>query len=142
MMDLNKIFEYVIEGMKWLTVGGVLTYIGIMLSNPVSLLLSKRIRDQQELDTVIEQESSKLGLEGIKGILCDEVEGLAYKDSDGTPIIEIGGVSANRGRVRHELYHHYKGDCETLANNWLNEIKYWLVKEPRACLYQSIRIKI
>ncbi len=141
-MDLNGILEYVTEGMKWLAVGGATGYIGIMLSGTFVSLFSKRIRDQQELDTVVEEESSKLELDGVKGVLRDYSECVSYVDSDGISVIEVGGFYANRGGVRHELYHHFKGDCKRSVNNWPIEAKYLLMIEPRACLYQSTKIKL
>lgn len=142
-MDPKEILGYVTEGMKWLAIGGTSTYVGIMLSNPISMLFSKKIRNQGELDSIIEDESTKLGLHGVKGIFSDENIGCAYLDTQGTPTIEVGGIGANASNVRHELYHIFRGDCNpTQANSFISGIKYLVIKEPRASLYQSTGIKL
>lgn len=91
-MNPNEIFEYITEGIKWLAVDEVSTYLTVMLSNPISMLFSKRIRNQEELDKVIEKESSRLGLKGIKGVLKEKDEGLAYIDNYQNLVIEVGGA--------------------------------------------------
>jgi len=143
-MSINEIYDCVTSGMNWLTIYGGCTYAGIMLSNFPSLKFSKKIRTQQELDFVVEEESHKLGLKNIRGILANKgkCHGLAYIGEDGTPTIEVGGLYASKSGVRHELYHHYKDHCNPMKENWFPEAKYWFVEEPLACLYQTFRIKI
>jgi len=41
-MEPSEIFEYVYEGVKWLTMGGVTAYVGLLLSSPISDIFSKK----------------------------------------------------------------------------------------------------
>ncbi|MGV8086564.1 MAG: hypothetical protein ACP5N1_02950 [Candidatus Woesearchaeota archaeon] len=138
-----EIFDYAVEGMKWLPVSGALTYIGAMSSSYISGHFSKKIKSQAELDSIVEIESKKLGLTDVKGILHNIDECCAYYDSKDIPTIEIGGAFTTQSDIRHELYHIYRGDCIiTQTSDFIEELKYWIIQEPRACLYQSTGIKL
>jgi hypothetical protein len=143
-MNPSEIIGAVSEGAKWLALGGTSLYAGIMLSDPFSMLFSKRIGNQKELDEVIEKESGKLGLSGICGIYLDKPAGRAAKFGRSN-FIEMGGVGANRIGVRHELYHHYKGHTDLRnrpKNKSLDKLEYWMKREPQACLYGATGIKL
>ncbi|MAH32816.1 hypothetical protein CL615_00310 [archaeon] len=142
-MAPNEILNYTIEGIKWLAIGGASTYVGLLISCPVSMLFAEKIKEQKRLDVLVKKESDKLGLKGVKGILCDEYLGGGAYHENGNPIVELGGIGANRSTLRHELYHHFTGDSKhSMKNKWLKEARYMLIVEPRAWLYQSTGIKV
>ncbi|MCH7568849.1 MAG: hypothetical protein IIA87_05505 [Nanoarchaeota archaeon] len=137
-MDPNE-FEYVTEGMKWLAIAGG-TYFGALLSiSSMSHIFSKKIHNQNELDNVVDEEASKLGMDRpVKGILYLGHGGIAVKNEDGTYQIEIGVESARRSDVRHELYHVHREDFDRPLSNF----RYWFVAEPRAIAYQAFGLKL
>lgn len=139
---VNEIAGYAIEGAKWAAAAGVITYTAVMLSNPASMVLSQKIKSQQELESVVKEEESKLGLNTVKCSFLGEPVATSYIDEANNLKIELGGAFATKSNVRHELYHHYKGDTLETEHNLKNNLKYWMVYEPRACLYQSTRIKL
>ena len=102
-------------------------------------LLSRKIRSQKELDCIVKEESEKLGLENIKGLLCEKHEG--YFNSK-KKTIKVGGIEATRTIVKHELYHiknHAKSNLGDKVNCLLdfgNKMDYFLRMEPQAILYQ------
>jgi len=92
-------------------------------------LLSKRIKSQKELDCIVKKESEKLGLENIKGLLCEKHEGY-FNSKEKT--IKVGGIEATRTIVKHELYHvKNHGSCD-----FKDKVDYFLRLEPQAILYQ------
>lgn len=142
-MDFNECFYYATEGFEYFSKGGFFAYIVAMLSNPASLFFSKRIDTQGELDDIVREESLALGMDDIKGILKDEFEMTSYVDFSKDKIIEVGGFAASRSGVRHELYHHFKGDIlNSGSSSFVETLKYLAFQEPRACLYQSMKIKL
>jgi len=92
-------------------------------------LLSKRIKSQEELDCIVKEESEKLGLENIKGVLCEKHEGY-FNSKEKT--IKVGGIEATRTIVKHELYH-----VKNHGNyDFKDKVNYYLKLEPQAILYQ------
>lgn len=140
-MDFNEILGYFTEGIKWLGIGGASTYFAAMLSNPISIIFSKKIRTQGELDSIIERESKKLGLIDVTGILLDEDEAICYYSVQG-PTVKVGGMCANVSNVRHELYHLYRDNWNPFQTGFAETIRFYLIEEPRACLYQSLRLRL
>ena len=136
-MEQKEILEYVSEGSALLFIYGFSTYATIILLPLISSLFSRKINSQNELDKIIEEESQKLKLKGVKGILQETTKSFCCMKNE-TPIIVVGGLGATRGAVKHELYHIFKGDL----NKKYSEVRYWLLEEPRACLYDSFGIKI
>ncbi len=144
-MDPNTILEYAAESTKWLVIGGALAYGTAMLSSPVSMFLSKKIRSKKELERVIDEESHKLGLNGIVGIYHKGIDEAKSYIRNGTGFIVVGGRLSKRSAVRHEAYHLYKrhNDPERkFKNNLVDRLDYYFVREPQASLYESMRVRI
>jgi len=135
-----EIFEYATEGLKWLVLGGG-SYVALMLGSEFlsTTLFHKKIQSQKELDTIVEEEAHKLGLD--PAIIDAEYNGM----TDG--VIKICGryeldlqreFYKTRSTVRHELYHIYRGDCE----QELNALRYIFIQEPRAKIYELTGLKL
>ena len=145
-MDPNDIFKYAINGIKWLAAGGgiyITTFLGL---NVISNLFSERIRNQEDLDRIIAEEAKKLGMtRQVTSKFHNTYEAVARKLEDETYKIDIGGSGANRGDVRHELYHVHRGHCDDrkkIENDFLNELDYLFRREPQAVAYQVFRLKL
>src|SRR3989344_2142048 len=108
-MDPNQTLDYSLEGAKWLGLGIGVGYSTLIFVGPLtSGVLSKKIRSQEELDSIVVEESKRLGLEGIKGFLVENTFiDKAYMSMEGDPVIVMGRL-ATRDAVKHELYHHKK----------------------------------
>jgi hypothetical protein len=107
------------------------------------LAFSRKINTQEELTSVVEEESKRLGIDApIKSTLHGELEGVCRKNYDGYEL-HVGGWFARRSVVKHELYHICKGDCDTgYINKWAGRISFNFVEEPRADLYGIFGIKL
>jgi len=92
------------------------------------VLFERKITSQKELDSIVNEESKKLGLSNIAGKLHEKYCGHVGPDGKS---VHVGGFEATRTIVRHELYHIYKqhNDCNNMFN-------YLFKYEPQAILYQ------
>jgi len=144
-MDPNQTLDYSLEGAKWLGLGIGVGYSTLIFVGPLtSSVLSKKIESQEELDSIVVEESKRLGLEGVKGIYTDElVASMSYISKDGIPMVRVNNFFGCRRAVRHELYHLYKGHCKKKFQSKLSaKLYYFLIGEPQACLYQLTGIKL
>jgi len=145
-MDPKELSDYLIEGIKWLSIGGISTYVGVMLTEPISYLFSERIKSQEDLDRISKEEAEKLGLKKtFKSNLHENFRGSTRKLDDGTYEINIGGYAARRSVVRHELYHVHKGHPDFMRsqeNRFLRVLDYYFRQEPQAILYEIFRLRL
>lgn len=141
-MDPHEILGYAAHGVKWLLVGGgsFIAYAGSLAAlQASSSFLSQKIKNQEELDSVVAEESEKLGLKDVKGIFCND--GIAIAEPFKNRIY-LGGFEARRCSVRHELYHIFR-DCQPLPKNkTLKILDYLFIREPRATAYEIFRIRL
>ncbi|MBU0894928.1 MAG: hypothetical protein KKF48_03440 [Nanoarchaeota archaeon] len=137
-MDANEISGYLAKGLTWLSVGGggyMVSLVGLGLAHA----LSQEINSQTELEQVVNQEVSKLGLDRSKIKARFGENGIDYvvKKAD-KHLLNIGGsIVSTRATVRHELYHILKGDTE--HKSFLRTI---FLEEPRACVYGLFKLKL
>ena len=139
-MDLMESFGYLAEGIKGLIVGGV-GYFGILAVMSIVQDIGKRIKSQEELEKIVEEEAIKLGLDPSK--IDSKYEGEitgARKNEKGYDLHTNNFYSGNvtRGAIRHELYHILK-DCDTTHPTFFRR---WFMGEPKAILYGAFKIKI
>ncbi len=137
-MDPNKIFEYVTEGMKLAAIGGG-SYVGALLGINLIHGFSQRIRSQEELEMVVDEEATKLGLDPSKidATYNGKTDG-ARKNRGRYDLHLIGDWLSTRAAVRHELYHILK-DCDKGKPTL---ISYLFLEEPRALMYGSFKLKL
>jgi len=145
-MDPNEVFEYVTEGMKWLSIGGG-TYIATLASlNGILRLFSEKISSQDDLDRITAEETEKLGMtRQVTPKFHENHEESARKLDDGTYEINIGGFGARRTQVRHELYHVHRGHCDDrrrIENGLINNLDYLFRREPQAIAYEVLKLKL
>lgn len=143
---------------------GILTTLGL-----VANFCSERISDEEHFNEVVEEEARKLDLDTSfldavwigeddprnRGhVACCKNYGydrkqdkiVSAREADGKDIIEIKrleiseGYTANRGAVRHELYH-LKHHFPLAENKWLRKTQ-WFYKELAAEVYSVTGIKI
>ena len=138
-MSPNEISEYVTEGMKWLAIGGI-SYIAAMTGLSWTHGLSEKIRSQEELEKVVDEEATKLGLDSSKiDAKYNEERSKAKKNGERYDLhLEGNWSSSTRATVRHELYHILKedfGERTTL-------LKYLFMNEPSALIYGSFKVKL
>lgn len=145
-MDPKQLLDYSLEGIKWLGLGIGVGYPTLILSPTVLCVLSRKIRNQKELDLAIEEESKKLGLEGVRGIYIpwfdESSTSKSYIADDGIPTIITNNFFGSKSTVRHELYHLYKHAKKKFKSRLSKRLYYFLVGEPQACLYQLTGIKL
>ena len=106
-----------------------------------------KIKFNQELVEVINEEAIKLGLDTNK---IKFATALPYrhdivssgKSEDFYYIILDTDGSRNRGTIRHELYHIYRGDCDKGVSIKTSPFYYLFIAEPRAMIYEYFKIKI
>jgi hypothetical protein len=101
---------------------------------------SERIKSQEDLNRITEEETRKLGIKrSIRANFheSDRMDAIQY--SDGTCEINIGGCTSTRSSVRHELYHIYRGHLD--GSKFMDK-DYFLRREPQAIIYEVFRIKI
>lgn len=143
-MDPKELFDYTIDGVKWLAAGGatyIVTLIGLCAA---PRLFSERIKSQDDLDKIVKEETERLGM--TKRILArfhnTWREDTAKYSMEGRLLdymINIGGFGARRTMVRHELYHIHKGHFEHPLRRRgpvLRELHYLFIAEPQAIAYQ------
>ncbi|MBW3002995.1 hypothetical protein KY337_00395 [Candidatus Woesearchaeota archaeon] len=138
-------------------------YATLMTSGSIIQNFSERVNSQEELDKIVDEEAQKLGLDParivanlsespdvrgarsrVAGFDLKTQELLSYENVDASKgIIPIRlltlkkGWGANRGTVRHELYHL----CNHLPRQ-RNLLKYWFYEEPTAILYAVTGIRL
>lgn len=131
---------------------------------------SQRIRSEEELEAVVKEEAEKLGVDNtnlisnwigkdnsqyskilgarsaILGYDTQADEIVPAKCVDGEKVREIKvidvkeGWGANRGAVRHELYH-LKRHLPLSKNKLVGGLK-WIYQEPAAVLYAVTGLKV
>ncbi|MBI2146785.1 hypothetical protein HYU22_05600 [Candidatus Woesearchaeota archaeon] len=135
--------EYIMEGMKWVAVGGV-SYIGALWLIDGIHDFGPRVRSQEELEKMVEEEAPKLGLNHLKIDAKYDGETVgARKNGERYDLHLVGDgdkihSSSTRATVRHELYHLLKDSDK----GKLNPLYYFFVAEPRALLYGAFKIKM
>lgn len=115
-----------------------------------SKLVSQTITNQTELEEILKEEESKLGIIdkriSAKFGKANGGNGHCNKLPDGSYNITLqDGKEGNRSTLRHELYHIYDGhleDKKSISNELLKDLKYFFVYEPQAVLYQSLDVRL
>ncbi len=142
---MNEIFEYVTEGMKWLSIGGGAYFTTLVGLSGIPKLFSERIKSQEDLDRITSEEAEKLGIEEpVTPKFHNSWEENSKKLIDGTYVINIGGYSARRCTVRHELYHIHRGHLDFMARHesrLLRRLDYFFRQEPQAIAYEVFRLR-
>ncbi len=122
--------------------------------NTISMILSRQINSQSSLDSEIEKEKKRLGLQdvGIEGKLVQGIRGRFYPVADHSYVIEMGGFCANTSTVRHEINHirrmeEGKSKLVTFdvksSPKMFDIFKYaYSSEELSSILYEAFRIKI
>lgn len=104
--------------------------------------ISKKIQSQAELETIVNEETTKLGLDPskINANLFGGFNGLSgvRRNGEKYDLFLNNDFASTRSTVRHELYHILKGDCDKKFN-WAY---YLFIAEPRATLYGSLKLKL
>ena len=147
-MNPNNIFDYIVEGMKWLAIGGgiyITTTVGTTLTGR---MFSEKIKSQEDLEKIVEEETEKLGVDKpLKSEFGDFPLAFAAKQRDGTYHLHVGRSTASRSLVKHELYHIHKGhkgiSFSKDSRNTLGRIlKYLFIEEPQAIAYGTFGLKL
>ena len=122
-----------------ITAVGVGIYVGSLLSlSGLSALFSEKIKYQDHLMKIIEEESKKLKItmNDTEIIWENSNEGTAHLTCYKNKTQDITFYKGDsRSTVRHELYHYYTKHHKHLLTKQFNE-------ETRAILYESLRIKL
>ncbi len=121
-----------------------LSYIGFFgVSSCVSEYKYPVLEDESKIEKIIKREVKKLNLENKK-IVFDIVDYRVFLVpaetkifADGSYLVELRKGLISEGNIKHELYHIYKGDKGGLLS-----LKFWLIEEPRAILYEAYDIKL
>jgi hypothetical protein len=145
-MSQTDILNQVGEGLKWLVIGGgcamgyYYTLCGLQFLNAISPF-NVKIKSQEHLEGVIKEEAPKIGLDSSKIYAKYNRMGdtSVEKRGEGHILFMDEGIGCTRGSVKHELWHIKKGDCERKKDKGVH---YYLVREPRAVLYQVFGWKI
>lgn len=139
---MNEISNYIKTGFEWLAIGGggfLVSYLGLHLASLMSNLLSHSINTNEELQSVVEKEARKLGIDlRISARLEDRLESEARELSDNSYEIVLGGFYATVSSVRHELFHIKR--LATELDNSGGLLNYLLKEEPRAIFYEIFRV--
>jgi hypothetical protein len=145
-MEVSETFGYVLEGMKWLGVGGgayIATLVGL---TSLSRIFSERINSQEDLERFAGEEAKKLRMtERFKARFHNSWEENARILEGGTYEINLGGFGARRSMVRHELYHIHKNHLlynKRQTNGLLKKLNYLFRQEPQAIAYEVFRLRI
>ncbi len=140
-MDWGDVSQYLETAATVAGYGGIL-YLTTMtgLSSYDILLRHSRIKSQEELDAVVEEEAFHLELDPgtIEARYGEPSPSLNRAFVTKTTVDGyVIGVPKNTTRniVKHELYHIYRGDCEQ-EEGAVNAF----LAENRAILYQSLGI--
>ncbi|MEX2016859.1 MAG: hypothetical protein WD876_00080 [Candidatus Pacearchaeota archaeon] len=137
----DEITDTLMEGAKWLAVGGASYLLCFSALGLASKLLKKdEIKDEKHLREMLKEEAPKLGLnpDNIRArfgqtTFTDSAEGSSF--SDGSHEIILNYKGRNRSSLQHELYHIYKKDSGI-------GFGYFFVQEPRAVMYEVFGIKL
>jgi hypothetical protein len=139
-------------------------YILLMMGSLAETFLSKKIKNEKELQGIINEEADRLGM-GSKNLIGTLVpyrkstSSVWYFDIEdeknprmickeqinGKKILQIkevrvGGSQATRAHARHEVYHLAKGHCENADSGYRDNIRYLFFEEPCAILYSLGRL--
>jgi len=132
-------------------------YVALAYFGPLFILeyvheFGKRIKSQEELENVVSEEGTKLGMntDNIQTVLNSRYTAICYRleepKSDKEYALEIGNrldSRATRMKVKHELRHIQKGHCDKQPKNYLLErLDYFFRREPQAVLYATLELKI
>jgi len=117
-------------------------YLGTLIgAESFPCFFQKEITSQAELETVISEESAKLGIkEKIAGKFASERNLSIHRDGENFTIYANKELPLMRTDVQHEVYHYYK-DKDKIDNPKGLTLYYLLIAEPRAALYQSTGLK-
>jgi hypothetical protein len=97
----------------------------------------EKIESQNKLESIVSEESYKLGLEGFMIVpFFGQKKHQTVKTNYGYELHMANDSSATRSMVRHELYHIYKNDFKHDST-----LRYFLLEEPRALLYGAFNIR-
>lgn len=125
--------------------GIISLYFGVeSLLNGGSMILSDKIRDEEELEGMLKEEMKKFGLsnKSVSAKFGRAQLGVAHAEKfpDGKYEVVLDRLGRNRSALRHELYHIYSGHLdskiETIASLPGFLLKRIFVHEPSAILYQ------
>lgn len=146
-MNLQEILGYIVLG--------AVSYPPLTIAvNTASMILSRKIGSQSDLDSEIEKEKKRLCLEGItiEGIIKSNTRGRFYPVGERSYVIEIGGFCANASTIRHEMNHIRRIEegrsrlmtfDDEKGPNPLDLLKYFYSSEElSSILYEAFRIKI
>lgn len=135
--------------------GSAVYLLGIEYLSITSYLTSDSIQTQKELEAVVEEERTNLGMsEDIELLIRSEplpydILGCSWKIRENTyGIIIDNTLGMKRAVIQHELYHVYDGHCDRimtgheLSDRILFKFLYTFWDEPQAVLYQSVGLKL
>jgi hypothetical protein len=151
---VNDLIESALEGMKLVAVAGVGSFLvgmGYLVTlEGASLMhgIGRKIKSQEELEKVVDEEAPKLGLDPTKisAKYGAEFDGARINDQGGYDLCLGENWFSTRATVRHELRHIQK-DCGNeeapflFNGNLMPLMHYFFVAEPRASLYGLLKIK-
>ena len=115
------------------------------LVNIVGGLPSKPIKTFSELERVIEEEKIRLGIGEHTdiGICFSDKRPYARRIRDNDYEINLGlPEDLDFKAVRHELYHVAAGHADQDPKSFLESLKYFLIYEPKAIIYQATGIRL
>ncbi len=145
-MNLPEILNQTAQGILILGAGASAYVLSLCSLSALSQFFSRKIRNQEELNFAIREESKKLGLtKKVIGKFYNEFRDSAGKINHHFYRIDVGGSLASKSSVRHELYHIYRGHCEPefqIKNKILDSLNYYLKEEPQVIAYELFRIKL
>lgn len=129
-------------------------FLGVECLALTSYLTSDSIRTQKELEAVVKEERTNIGMnEDIELIIRRDslpwgILGYSRKIKENTYELGIDNTAGmRRAVIQHELYHVYDGHCDALSDNqelptlvlnFLADVWY----EPQAIFYHSLGIKL
>ena len=125
--------------LKWMGRGLLVptaAYVSLYATDLAFTLLSPKIKSQQELERVVEEEAEKRGMDAEKISVVfsnDPYDAGCDSGEDGESTIYLGSTFASRRMVKHELTHLYFDD-PSYDRGLVYELKYFLFYEPRAIL--------
>ena len=137
----QRIFNFFI---KWITLSSLAfsSYIFILSGvESYSGIGSKRIKDKQHLEQLVEEEIKRMGIENKKiSVYIKEGGGICYskKIEKDTYEIILSENYLNLTTLRHELYHIADGHCDALIEMPISkrQFMYLFWYEPKAVLYE------